>query len=496
MYCKTLFQTICRQTHRLYHRSVAYNANTQAATKAKIPDRFVQAVIDIVGNENVSTTDAVREQHGHDESYHVTSPPDIVAFAENTDHVSQVARLCNNHEVPLIPFGSGTGLEGGINALKGGLCLDLSKMKKIVSVNAEDFDCTVEAGVTRVTLNNYLRDTGLTFPIDPGADASLCGMCATSASGTNAVRYGTMRENVLNMEVVLPDGRVIHTAGKGRRTKKTSAGYNLTNMFVGSEGTLGIITQATLRLHGIPEATISAVCSFNSVQEAVDSTVQILQMGISIARIEFLDEVSVDACNRYSKLDMKVAPSLFFEFTGSSDTLDKQAEVVKDIASMNGGSEFKWASDPEERNHLWKARHDILYACMALRPGSKPYSTDVCVPISNLPEVIVRSKEAIQKAGVIDASMVGHVGDGNFHTLFLINTENKKEVKLVQSLADTIATIAMELDGTCTGEHGIGMGKRGLLQREIGDTGMEVMRQLKKTFDPKGIMNPGKVFFE
>ncbi|XP_033753806.1 probable D-lactate dehydrogenase, mitochondrial isoform X2 [Pecten maximus] len=495
MYCKTLFQTICRQTHRLYHRSVAYNANTQAATKAKIPDRFVQAVIDIVGNENVSTTDAVREQHGHDESYHVTSPPDIVAFAENTDHVSQVARLCNNHEVPLIPFGSGTGLEGGINALKGGLCLDLSKMKKIVSVNAEDFDCTVEAGVTRVTLNNYLRDTGLTFPIDPGADASLCGMCATSASGTNAVRYGTMRENVLNMEVVLPDGRVIHTAGKGRRTKKTSAGYNLTNMFVGSEGTLGIITQATLRLHGIPEATISAVCSFNSVQEAVDSTVQILQMGISIARIEFLDEVSVDACNRYSKLDMKVAPSLFFEFTGSSDTLDKQAEVVKDIASMNGGSEFKWASDPEERNHLWKARHDILYACMALRPGSKPYSTDVCVPISNLPEVIVRSKEAIQKAGVI-GPIVGHVGDGNFHVFFPTDRSNPEEVKKISDVSVYMAEIAMELDGTCTGEHGIGMGKRGLLQREIGDTGMEVMRQLKKTFDPKGIMNPGKVFFE
>ncbi|XP_069113907.1 probable D-lactate dehydrogenase, mitochondrial isoform X2 [Argopecten irradians] len=495
MYCRTLLLSVCRQTQRLYHRSAVLNAHAQTATKAKIPDRFVQAVIDVVGDGNVSTTDAVREQHGHDESYHDTSPPDIVAFAESTEHVSQVAKLCNDHEVPLIPFGSGTGLEGGINALKGGLCLDLSKMNKIVSVNAEDFDCTVEAGVTRVTLNNYLRDTGLTFPIDPGADASVCGMCATSASGTNAVRYGTMRENVLNMEVVLPDGRIIHTAGKGRRTKKTSAGYNLTNLFVGSEGTLGIITQATLRLHGIPEATISAVCSFNTIQEAVDSTVQVLQMGIPIARIEFLDEVSVDACNKYSKLDMKVAPSLFFEFTGSPDTLDKQAEVVKDIVSMNGGSEFKWASDPEARNHLWKARHDILYACMALKPGSKPYSTDVCVPISSLPEVVVRSKEAIQKAGVI-GPIVGHVGDGNFHVFFPTDRSNPEEVKKISDVSVYMAEIAMELDGTCTGEHGIGMGKRGLLQQEIGDTGMEVMKQLKATFDPKGIMNPGKVFFE
>lgn len=441
----------------------------------------------------MSTTEAIREQHGHDESYHPTSTPDVVAFAENTDHVSRVAKLCNDHEVPLIPFGSGTGLEGGINALKGGLCLDLSKMTRILNVHAEDFDCSVEAGVTRVALNNYLRDTGLTFPIDPGADASLCGMCATSASGTNAVRYGTMRENVLNLEVVLPDGRIIYTAGKGRRTKKTSAGYNLTNLFVGSEGTLGIITQATLRLHGVPEATISAVCHFNTVQEAVDTTVQILQMGIPIARIEFLDEVSVDACNRYSHLDMKVAPSLFFEFTGSPDTLENQTEIVKDIASTNGGSEFKCASDLEQRNHLWKARHEILYACMALRPGCKPYSTDVCVPISNLPEVIVRSKEAIQKAGVV-GPIVGHVGDGNFHVFFPVDRSNPEEVKKVSDVSVYMAEIAMELDGTCTGEHGIGMGKRRLLQKEIGDTGIQIMKQLKNMFDPKGIMNPGKVF--
>nr|XP_022345281.1 probable D-lactate dehydrogenase, mitochondrial isoform X1 [Crassostrea virginica] len=468
----------------------------QAAQKiVPLTDSLVQNLQKIVGDKNVSEAMAIREQHGKDESYHTCAPPQVVAFPESVEQVSGVAKLCNEHRVPLIPFGSGTGLEGGINAIRGGVCLDLMKMDKILAVHPEDFDCQVESGVTRKTLNNYLRDTGLWFPIDPGADASLCGMCSTSASGTNAVRYGTMRENVMNMEVVLADGRVIHTAGKDRRTKKTSAGYNLTNLFVGSEGTLGIITKATLRLHGIPEASVSAVCSFESIQEAVDTTVQVLQCGIPMARIEFLDEVSIDACNKYSKMNMKVAPSLFLEFSGSPKSLDDNAEIVGEIVKMNGGSDFKWATDVDERNLLWKTRHDILYACMALRPGCKPYSTDVCVPVSNLPRVVVESKKYIDEAGVVGAYILGHVGDGNFHILFIMDHTNSNEVHTVLDISKRVALLAQELNGTCTGEHGIGLGKRELLIREIGESGIEVMQQLKQTLDPNGILNPGKVFF-
>lgn len=465
-----------------------------AVQSEKVTTSFVDELRTIVGASNVSTAEAVREQHGHDESYHHVDPPDVVAFAESVDHVSRVAKLCNDNEVPLIPFGSGTGLEGGVNAIKGGVCLDVTKMQNIIAVNPEDFDATVECGVTRLALNNYLRDTGLWFPIDPGADASLCGMCATSASGTNAVRYGTMRENTLNMEVVLADGKVINTAGPGRRTKKTSAGYNLTNLFVGSEGTLGIITKTTLRLHGIPEATLSATCHFPSVQAAVDTTVGVLQCGIPIARIEFLDEVSIDACNKYSHLNMEVAPSLFLEFHGSENALGEQVKVVEELVKMNEGSAFHWATDPEERNHLWKARHDILYACMALRPGSKPYSTDVCVPVSKLPEVIVKTKEMIDEAGIV-GPMVGHVGDGNFHVFYPVHPEDQETLKKIKDVSTKMALIALDLNGTCTGEHGIGIGKRELLVKEIGEVGLGVMRQLKNSLDPRGILNPGKVFF-
>ncbi|KAK6185490.1 hypothetical protein SNE40_007712 [Patella caerulea] len=476
-----------------HNKSTIAPEQVQSESSVVVSSRLIEELQGVVGKSNISTAEAVREQHGHDESYHPTSLPDCVIFAENTEQVSHIAKLCNNSRTPLIPFGTGTGLEGGINAIKGGVCLNLSKMDKILSVNQEDFDATVEAGVSRQTLNTYLRDTGLLFPIDPGADASLCGMCATSASGTNAVRYGTMRENVLNLEVVLPDGRIFDTAGTGRRTKKTSAGYNLTNLFVGSEGTLGIITKATLRLYGIPECTTSAVCSFPSVQNAVDTTVNILQCGIQMARIEFLDEVAIDAFNKYSKYDMNVAPSLFMEFAGSDGTLDKQVEVVSEIAQMNGGSDFKWAQEAEERNRLWKARHDIVYACMALQPGSKPYSTDVCVPISNLPDVIIKSKQLIDEAGVI-GPMVGHVGDGNFHVFFPVDRSNPEQVQKIKDVAKQMALIAQELDGTCTGEHGIGLGKRELLEREIGEEGISVMKQVKSAFDPNNIMNPGKVF--
>ncbi|XP_076113171.1 putative D-lactate dehydrogenase, mitochondrial isoform X1 [Mytilus galloprovincialis] len=495
MFCNRVWNSSLRCLTRAYHKSVDRKGLAQATEIIKVPDRLIIALSDIVGKKNVSTAMVVREQHGRDESYHSCCPPEVVTFPQNVEQVSEIAILCNDNEIPLIPFGSGTGLEGGINAVKGGVCVDLTHMNEILSVNPEDFDCTVQSGVTRMQLNNYLRDTGLWFPIDPGADASLCGMCSTSASGTNAVRYGTMRENVLNLEVVLADGRVINTAGKGRRTKKTSAGYNLTNLFVGSEGTLGIITKASLKLFGIPEATVSAVCHFPDVQGAVDTTVQVLQCGIPIARIEFLDEVSIDAVNKYSKMDMKVAPSLFLEFTGTPSSLDEQAALVADLCSMNNGSDFKWAKDPEERSHLWKARHDILYACMALKPGSKPYSTDVCVPVSKLPEIIKRSKEEITKAGVCDSFMLGHVGDGNFHTLFLADPNNPKEVQIVKDVSNKIAEMSLEMNGTCTGEHGIGQGKRELLVQEIGETGIQVMKQIKQTLDPKGIMNPAKVFY-
>ncbi|KAK3608029.1 hypothetical protein CHS0354_031015 [Potamilus streckersoni] len=492
-------QRIIRSYSALFRKlqiisNIQRHKTQQVAEKIQIPSSFAADLAQIVGKHNVSTANAVREQHGHDESYHSIELPDMVAFAECTEQVSEVARLCNHHGIPLIPFGSGTGLEGGVNAVKGGVCLDLSKMTKIVSVNAGDFDCTVEAGVTRKTLNSYLRDTGLWFPIDPGADASLCGMCATSASGTNAVRYGTMRENTMNLEVVLADGTVFDTAGKGKRTKKTSAGYNLTNLFVGSEGTLGIITKATIRLYPQPEATISATCHFETVQAAVDSTVQVLQCGIPIARIEFLDEVSVDACNKFSKLNMKVAPSLFLEFHGNASGLEDQTKLVAEIVQANGGSNFVWAKDPEVRNHLWKARHEILYACMALKPGTKPYSTDVCVPISNLPKVITRTKEMIQEAGII-GPIVGHVGDGNFHVFYPVHPDDQETLAKVKDVSHKMALLALELDGTCTGEHGIGQGKRELLEREIGESGIKVMRHLKMALDPRGIMNPGKVFF-
>ncbi|BFZ12555.1 hypothetical protein BsWGS_15595 [Bradybaena similaris] len=488
MYSSVNFLRCLTRTHNIVARNYAVPVK-----QASVTHTFVGSLRNIVGDQNVSTSDAVREQHGHDESHHDSSPPDVVVFAESVDHVSEVAKLCNDNRVPLIPFGSGTGLEGGVNALQGGVSLNLNKMNKIVELNSQDFDCTVQPGVMRVALNNYLRDTGLWFPIDPGADASICGMCATSASGTNAVRYGTMRENVLNLQVVLPDGRVFDTAGKGRRTKKTSAGYNLTNLFVGSEGTLGIITQATIRLYGIPEKTIAAVCHFNSVQEAVDTVVQILQCGIPMAKLEFLDDTAINAFNKYSKFNMTVANSLFLEFHGPAQGLDNQFDTVKELVEANNGFGLQVASDIDERNRLWKARHEMVYACTALIPGSRPYSTDVCVPISNLPEVIVKTKEMITEAGV-HGPIVGHVGDGNFHVFFPVDHADKETFNKVTDIAKRMALLGMSLNGTCTGEHGIGLGKRDLLIKEVGDHGVEVMRQVKQAFDPNGIMNPGKVF--
>ncbi|KAJ0044128.1 hypothetical protein NL108_010683, partial [Boleophthalmus pectinirostris] len=360
-------------------------------------------------------------------------PPDAVVFPRCVEEVSALAKVCHANNVPIIPFGTGTSLEGGVGAVEGGVCFSLRNMDKIVDLHAEDFDVTVEPGVTRKTLNTYLRDTGLWFPVDPGADASLCGMAATSASGTNAVRYGTMRDNVLNLEVVLADGTIIHTAGKGRRPRKSAAGYNLTNLFVGSEGTLGIITKTTLRLYGIPEAMVSAVCSFPSVQAAVDSTVQILQAGVPIARIEFLDDVMVEACNRYSSLSCPVNPTLFLEFHGSKDSLKEQ-----DITQTNGGSHFQWAKDADTRNHLWAARHNAWYAALALRPGCKAYSTDVCVPLSHLPQIIVETKEDLIKNN-LTGPIAGHVGDGNFHCIMVVDPNDKDELNRLRLFTDRLA---------------------------------------------------------
>ncbi|KAM9753476.1 putative D-lactate dehydrogenase, mitochondrial isoform 1-T1 [Menidia menidia] len=481
-------------------RLLAFRRRLQLCRNVSLPNSARGAVEDgvlskfrsICGEDGISLGEAVREQHGKDESVHRCCPPDVVVFPRCVEEVSALARVCHKHNLPIIPFGTGTGLEGGVGAVQGGVCFSLRNMDQILDLHPEDFDVTVEPGVTRMSLNAYLRDTGLWFPVDPGADASLCGMAATSASGTNAVRYGTMRENVMNLEVVLADGTIIHTAGKGRRPRKTSAGYNLTNLFVGSEGTLGIITKATLRLYGIPEAMVSAVCSFPSVQTAVDSTVQILQAGVPIARIEFLDDVMIDACNRFSSLSYAVTPTLFLEFHGSERSLEEQVNTAEEITQSNGGSDFQWARDAETRSRLWKARHDAWYAAQALRPGCKAYSTDVCVPLSRLPQIIMETKEDLIESR-LTGPIAGHVGDGNFHCLMVVDPSDPDELHRVHLFTERLARRALAMDGTCTGEHGVGLGKRALLREELGPQAIQVMQGLKDALDPKQLMNPEKI---
>ncbi|MDX2103971.1 MAG: FAD-binding protein [Alphaproteobacteria bacterium] len=436
----------------------------------------------------LSTATAVREQHGRDESYHAGFPPDAVAFAQSTEEVQAILRIAAEHGVPVIPFGTGTSLEGHVAALHGGICLDLSQMNQILRVSPEDLDCTVQAGVTRKQLNEHLRDTGLFFPIDPGADASLGGMTATRASGTNAVRYGTMRENVLGLTVVMADGRIIRTS---RRSRKSAAGYDLTRLFVGSEGTLGVITEVSLRLHGIPQSIASAVVSFPTIAGAVNTVIETIQCGIPVARMELLDEVQVDACNRYSKLSMPVQPTLFFEFHGTEAGTAEQAQMVADLAEANGGGGFQWASSAEERTKLWEARHKAYYAALALRPGCKGWATDVCVPISRLAECILETKADLAQSNLI-AAMVGHVGDGNFHLVYLIDPDNAEEVAEAGRLNDRMVMRALAMDGTCTGEHGVGYGKIDFLTAEHGDA-VAVMRQIKQALDPHNLLNPGKV---
>ena len=438
--------------------------------------------------DRLSTSTAVCDQHGKDESYHQPHSPDAVAFAQSTEEVAEIVRLCAQYETPIIPFGTGTSLEGHVAALKGGICIDMSQMNRILRVGAEDLDVTVEAGVTRKQLNEHLRDTGLFFPVDPGADASLGGMAATRASGTNAVRYGTMRENVLALTVVLPDGRIIHTS---RRPRKSAAGYDLTRLFVGSEGTLGVITEVTVRLYGIPEAISAAVCAFPLIDAAVNTVILTIQSGVPVARIELLDEAQMDAINKYSKLDHKVAPTLFFEFHGTTAGVAEQVEMVKDIAAEHGGEDFRWATTQEERSKLWQARHDAYYAALALRPGSKGWATDVCVPISRLAQCIAETKSDLAQSSVPSA-LAGHVGDGNFHLIFMIDPNCPEEIAEASRLNDRMVTRALEMDGTCTGEHGIGYGKMDFLFAEHGEA-VEVMASIKRAIDPQNLMNPGKI---
>jgi D-lactate dehydrogenase (cytochrome) len=438
--------------------------------------------------ERLSTSAAVREQHGKDESYHAPAAPDAVVFAQSTEEVAEIVKLCAAHRTPVIAFGTGTSLEGHVAALAGGVSIDLTRMNQVLRVSVEDLDCTVEAGVTRKQLNEYLRDTGLFFPIDPGADASLGGMSATRASGTNAVRYGTMRENVLALTVVLADGRIIRTA---RRARKSSAGYDLTRLFVGSEGTLGVITEVTLRLYGIPEAILSAVCPFPSVEAAVDTVVATIQAGVPVARIELLDAKQMAAVNAYAKLDYAVAPTLFFEFHGTQRGVEEQVAQVKEFAAEQRGTEFRWTTTAEERSKLWQARHDAYYAAMALRPGCKGWATDVCVPISRLAECIAETKRDIDQS-FLTCVLVGHVGDGNFHLLFILDPAKPEEFAEATRINDRMIARAIAMDGTCTGEHGVGYGKMDFLIAEHGDA-VSVMRTLKKALDPDNIMNPGKI---
>jgi D-lactate dehydrogenase (cytochrome) len=450
----------------------------------------LEAGLRAVFGDRLHTSEVMRLQHGRNEGHHEPLLSSAVAFVHSTAEVVEAVKLCAAHDHPIIAYGAGTSLEGHFAALHGGLTLNLGEMNRILRVSPADLDCTVEAGVRRHQLNDHLRDQGLFFPIDPGADATIGGMASTRASGTNAVRYGTMREAILSLRVVTADGREMVTR---RRVKKSAAGYDLTNLFVGAEGTLGIITEITLRLHGIPEAISAAVCSFETLEGAVDTVVQTIQLGIPVARVELLDDVQMMSINRHAGLDYPEQTTLFFEFHGSAAGVAEQAETVQAIAGDNGGGGFLWATRTEDRNKLWKARHNALYANLALKPGSVGWATDVCVPIGNLAQCILQTKEDLKTASM-PAPIVGHVGDGNFHTVFLIDPTKPEELAEAERLNARLVQRALDLDGTCTGEHGIGFGKMEWLERELGPVALDAMRAIKTALDPKGIMNPGKIF--
>ena len=440
--------------------------------------------------ERCSTSRAVCEQHGRDESPFEVTPPDAVVFALSTEEVAFVVKLASEYAVPVIPFGVGSSLEGHLLAVQGGVSIDLSRMNQVIAVHAEDLTVTVQAGVTRTQLNREIKDTGLFFPIDPGADATLGGMAATRASGTNAVRYGTMRENVLALTVVTANGDIVRT---GTRARKSSAGYDLTRLFVGSEGTLGVMTEVTVRLYPLPEAVVAAVCHFPDVGAAVNTTIQLIQLGIPIARCELLDANAVRAVNAHDKMNLLEQPMLLMEFHGSTASVKEQAEAVQEIASGFGGEQFQWAATPEERTRLWTARHHAYFAGMQIRPGCRTVTTDTCVPISRLAECVTQALEEAQRAGVTHYT-VGHVGDGNFHVAYLVDPTVPSERETAETLNVAVVHRALRAQGTCTGEHGIGLHKQEFLVEEAGELAVEMMRTIKRALDPKNIMNPGKIF--
>ena len=455
-----------------------------------IPAELIEALRARFGAQ-FSTALAVREQHGRDESpYTTVPPPEAVVFAESTRDVQDTVRLASQYAVPVIPFGVGSSLEGHLLAVQGGISLDVGRMNQVLSIDADDLTVTVQAGVTRKQLNEAVKHTGLFFPIDPGADATLGGMCATRASGTNAVRYGTMRENVLTLEVVTASGEVVRT---GSRAKKSSAGYDLTRLFVGSEGTLGILTEVTVKLYPLPEAVSAAICSFPSIEAAVRTVIQTIQLGVPIARVELIDANSVRMVNQYSKTTLREEPMLLMEFHGSPAGVQEQAETVQELAKEHGGQAFEWATTPEERTRLWTARHNALFAAIASRPGCKAMSTDTCVPISRLADCLLESVAEVDASG-LPYFLVGHVGDGNFHFGYLIDPDSAEERATAERLSHTLVQRALRLQGTCTGEHGIGLHKMGYLVEEAGDGTVELMRTIKRALDPQNILNPGKVF--
>jgi D-lactate dehydrogenase (cytochrome) len=457
--------------------------------KARDFDQSVVAELRTLLGERVSTSHAVREHHGKDESYFPYALPDVVVFLKTTEEVRDVVNICRSHRVPMIPYGVGTSLEGHILAVRGGVSVDLSQMNQVLAVHESDLDAVVQAGVTRKQLNEHIKHTGLFFPVDPGADATLGGMAATRASGTNAVRYGTMRENVMSLKVVLADGRIIQTS---RRAKKSAAGYDLTRLFVGSEGTLGIITEVTVRLYPVQEAMSAAVCAFESVDGCTNTVIQTIQAGVPIARCDIVCEKTVDAINKYKKTSYRVAPTVFFEFHGTKTSVVEQAETVQAIAKEQGGMDFVWATKAEERTALWDARHNAYFACLQLKPGTRAVSTDVCVPISRLAECVRETMEDV-KNYIAPVPLLGHIGDGNFHLMLLVDPDKPDETEIAKQFNRRLIERALKMEGTCTGEHGIGLGKMDSMRMELGDDMMDLMRDIKKVFDPEGLMNPGKV---
>jgi D-lactate dehydrogenase (cytochrome) len=455
------------------------------------PDELSQALNELQSRfgDQLTTNQSLLEQHGHDEGGYEPHAPDAVLFASSTEEVSDALKICHQYRLPVIPFGAGSSIEGHVQALQGGLSIDLTQMNQILRVNQEDMDCQVQAGVTRHQLANEIRDTGLFFSVDPGADATFGGMAATGASGTNTVRYGTIRDNVRGLTVVLADGSIVKTGGRAR---KSSAGYDLTHLFIGSEGTLGVITELTVKLHGLQEAISSAVCSFPSIQAAVNTVIQAIQYGIPVARMELLDSTSIRAINQYSKMNYPELPHLFMEFHGTNAGVEEQAEQVQQIASEMGGQSFEWATKTEDRNRILKARHDLYPAAVSSRPGCRPVTTDVCVPISRLAECIAKTEDMIEQTD-LTATILGHVGDGNFHLLILPDANNPDEIAEAKAINHKLVNLALSMEGTCTGEHGVGMGKIDFLAKEH-PGGVVVMRQIKQCLDPLGIMNPGKLF--